>query len=121
MADNPLVVALLRELRNEALVTKSEAGAMIGKNRNQVAGIWNRHKAEIGSWPKIPAKIRKGRDCCFPIGTPGEDNFRLCGNTRVSHAFLCEEHKGRRWMPMAKVLTFLQKVLVIKSKVLESK
>jgi hypothetical protein len=117
MPDNPLVVALLKELRDEALLTKTEAGKIIGRNRNQVAGTWNRNKTIIGPWPKIPENVKKNRACCFPIGRPGEESFHLCGNPRVSHPFLCEEHKQRRWIPMAKVLPLLQRAVVLRSKI----
>lgn len=101
MADNPLIVAVLRELRDEALVTKTEAGRMLGLTRNQVAGICNRNKRAIGPWPRVSRSIQEKRYCCFPVGVPETEDFHLCGRKKVSAAgFLCAEHSHKIWSPL---------------------
>lgn len=108
MSDNPLVVALLKEYKDEALVTRTEAGRIIGKTRDQVAGICNRNK--IRPWPKVPKEVTRQRSCCFPVGEPGDEDFHLCGKRKApGHSLLCEEHIGEHWTPRCKVLHFAPK------------
>lgn len=99
MTDNPMVVALLKELRDEALLSKTEAGIIIGKNRNEIAGIWNRHKEVIGSWPLIPKTVEQNRPCVFPIGVPGTEGFHLCDADRGKHRLFCKAHRRKKWQP----------------------
>lgn len=101
MTDNPMVVALLTELRNEALVSKTEAGVIIGKNRNEVAGIWNRNKEAIGNWPLIPKTVEQNRPCVFPLGIPGTAEFKLCDGKRGKHRLFCTKHRSKTWEPPA--------------------
>lgn len=105
MPDNPHVVELLKEYRDEALLTRTEAGRIIGKNRDQVAGICERNG--IKPWPPIAKEVQRKRYCCFPIGYPGEDGFHLCDRPRTTgHPFLCELHEDETWVPNGKVLQF---------------
>ena len=103
MSDNPLVVALLKEFKDEALLTRTEAGQVMKLTRGQVAGICNRNG--IVGWPSIPKEVHRKRCCCFPLGQPGEADFHLCGKPRITaHPFLCDEHEERVWVPNGKVL-----------------
>jgi len=116
MADNPLVVALLRELCDEALVTRTEAGRMVGLNRNQIAGICKRNS--IAPWPHISKEIIRKRDCCFPVGQPGTPEFHLCGKRKApGHSLVCAEHEGKKWVPQAKILALSSVAFVRKSPV----
>jgi len=115
MPDNPLLVALLRELRDEALTTRTEAGRMTGRTRGQIAGVCDRN--QIIPWPLIPKEIVRKRSCCFPIGQPGEDEFHLCGKQKApGHSLLCTEHERKKWTPQAKVLAMLRKVTMLRSR-----
>lgn len=106
MPDNPNVVALLKEYRDEASLTRTEAGRIIGKTRGQIAGICQRKG--IAPWPVFKGGIHaqriKNRGCQFPIGMPGTDEFRLCGMHRESDPLLCNEHKGKKWTPNGKIV-----------------
>lgn len=109
MPDNPHIVALLKEYKDEVSVTRTEVGRMVGMTRGQIAGICNRH--DIKPWPKILKHVVRNRSCQFPIGRPGTEEFHLCGKRKaIGHSFLCEEHRGERWKPVAKVLSFARKV-----------
>ena len=99
MADNPMVVALLKELRNEALLSKTEAAVILGKNRNEVAGIWNRNKDAIGNWPLVPKTVEQNRSCVFPVGVPGTEEFHLCDAKRGRHPLFCKAHRRKKWAP----------------------
>ena len=103
MADNPLVVELLKEYKDEASVSRTEVGRILGKTRNYVAGICDRN--DIKPWPKIPKNVVARRDCQFPIGEPGSKEFHLCGKRKApGHSLLCEEHERSKWVPNGKVI-----------------
>lgn len=109
MADNPLVVALLKEYRDEASITKTEAGRIMGLNRNQIAGITNRNKEKIGPWPELSDARVLNRGCQFPINQPGTPDFRLCGIFRQSDPLCCEDHKKKKWVAEAVVIPMKKK------------
>jgi hypothetical protein len=101
MPDNPNVVALLKEYRDEVSLTRTEAGRIIGKTRNQVAGLCNRNY--IKPWLRPLPHVLKNRGCQFPINQPGTTDFRLCGMFRTNDPLVCAEHKGKVWKPESKV------------------
>ena len=103
MADNPLVVQLLIEFKNEASITRTEVGRIVGKTRGQIAGICNRNN--IVDWPQIPKLVRLNRCCQYPVGTPGEEGFHLCGKRKApGHSFLCIAHEANKWRPEARII-----------------
>ena len=103
MPDNPLVVELLKEYKDEALLTRTEVGRITGMTRGQIAGICNRNG--IRPWLPVPKEVHRRRCCCFPLGHPGEPDFHLCDKPLITaHPFLCEEHEGEVWVPNGKVL-----------------
>lgn len=103
MADNPLVVALLKEYRDERSVSRIEAGRIIGMSRGTVAGICQRNN--IAPWPRIKREWRKKRTCQFPIGHAGDADFHFCGKRLdPDHSLLCAQHRGLKWEPKAKVI-----------------
>lgn len=100
MADNPALVALLKEMAAEASITRPEVGVLVGKTVGQMAGIHNRNVKTIGTWPTINAERRKNRRCQFPLGMPGTNDFHLCGCERARDDSLrCKTHKGKTWTP----------------------
>ena len=112
MADNPLIVELLKEYKNEALLTRPEVGEILGLSRGTVAGICNRNS--IKPWPQIPDEIKEKRDCQFPIGYPGDPDFHLCDEmTGPTHSFLCTAHVGKVWEPSCKILHLREPVLML--------
>lgn len=102
MADNPLVVALLKELKDEASITRTEVGILLGKERGYVAGICRRNGIE--PWPQIPVRVLQNRGCQFPLNQPGTEDFRICGMFRENDSLVCNEHKGVEWVPHCRVL-----------------
>jgi hypothetical protein len=103
MADNPLVVALLKEFCDEASITRTEVGTIIGKNRNQIAGICDRNG--IVPWPHIPKRVLENRGCQFPRNIPDTSEFAICGMFRTSDPLVCNDHKGKVWVPECKMLS----------------
>lgn len=103
MPDNPNVVALLNEYKDESSLTRTEAGRIIGKTRGQVAGVCDRNG--IKPWPRLLPHMFENRGCQFPINQPGTEKFHLCGMFRISHPLVCNEHKGKVWQPECRVLS----------------
>ena len=103
MPDNPLLVALLQEYKDEASLTRTEVGRIVGKTRGQIAGVCNRQG--IKPWPSIPRAVTRNRYCQFPIGIPGSAEFHLCDKRKApGHSLLCNEHENKKWKPECKVL-----------------
>ncbi len=98
MPDNPNVVALLKEYKNESSIKRPEVAKILDKTIGYVAGICNRHG--VKPWPKPLAHVLQNRLCQFPIGCPGTEKFHLCDQPKApGHGFLCEEHKDTFWKP----------------------
>lgn len=102
MANNPLVVELLKELKDEASITRTEVATLLGKERGYVAGICKRNG--IAPWPHIPKQVLENRGCQFPRNTPGTPEFTICGMFRTGDPLVCSDHKGKVWVPECKVL-----------------
>ena len=105
MADNPHVVALLAYFAQETTITRPEVSKLLGKKGvGYVAGIHHRDhlkgkKEVIGQWPSIDKGRKSKRRCQFPIGTPLEEGFHLCGATRNKDPLVCDGHIGNVWIP----------------------
>jgi len=98
MPDNPVVVQLLREYAFEASITRPEVGMILGQTVGQMAGIHNRNTRVIGTWPILDPKRKSNRRCQFPLGTPGSEDFHLCGDVRADDdLLLCKKHRGMKW------------------------
>ena len=102
MPDNPNVVALLKEFKNESSITRTEVARIVGRKRGYVAGIC--HRNGIAPWPRLLPHVFQNRGCQFPLGIPGTETFRLCGMFREGDPLLCNEHKKAVWKPQAQVL-----------------
>jgi hypothetical protein len=102
MPDNPNVVALLKEYKDESSIKRPEVGRIIGMTIGQVAGI--RHRNRLVPWPQPLPHVITNRGCQFPLGQPGTEEFRLCGIHRENDPLLCKEHKGKKWIPECSVL-----------------
>lgn len=100
MADDKALVALLKEFACEASITRPEVGKLVGKTLGQIAGVHNRNKKTIGTWPEIDPTRKKNRRCQFPLGTPGTDSFHLCGKDRApGNTLVCAGHSRMTWKP----------------------
>lgn len=96
MADDPRLVALLKEYAREESIARPEVGRITGHTTGQLAGVWHRNKD--GSWPMINPERRRNRRCQFPIGEPGTKDFHLCGAVRKKgNDLLCAQHTGKKW------------------------
>lgn len=102
MASNPLVVALLKEYKDEASITRTEVAKILGKKRGYIAGICKRNG--IKPWPAIQKRVLDNRGCQFPINRPGTPEFHICGMFRSSDKLVCGEHTGKVWVPQCQVL-----------------
>jgi hypothetical protein len=108
MSDNPLIVALLKEYKDEASLTRTEVGRIIGKTRGQVAGIC--HRNGIAPWPLVPKEVTQNRSCQFPIGKPATEEFHLCGKQKAPGlSLLCSEHERQKWVPKCEVIPLEKK------------
>lgn len=104
MPDNPNVVALCKEYKDEASATRTEVAKMLGKKRGFIAGICRRNG--ITPWPLIPKVVQRNRSCQFPAGHPGTEDFHLCGKRRdIGNSLLCTGHIGKVWQPECQVLS----------------
>lgn len=80
-----------------------EIAAYLGTTRNAVIGKrnrmgWNQIKAEPIVAPKNWGFDKIGtRDCCWPIGDPGEPDFHMCGEPAWELKPYCAMHQRRAW------------------------
>ena len=98
-------IEALRRLWQEGLST-AQIGREIGVSKNAVVGKVHRLKLPSRPSPiKSPgtagngrgSKVRRfpGRACEWPIGDPGEPDFRFCGQKALVAGPYCAEHESR--------------------------
>jgi len=51
------------------------------------------------SAPPRPAFVRPSRECCWPIGEPGDKAFRFCGDAAQPGKPYCDAHHQRAFVP----------------------
>ena len=95
----------LDELRDRLWVygeTTREAAMGMGTTKNAVIGACARHgiplpNAKQNSVPRRvvaphPFQMLDHTQCVYPFGTPGHEDFRLCGEPKAEHSSYCALH-----------------------------
>jgi len=55
--------------------------------------------APAPSAPPRPAFVRPSRECCWPIGEPGDKAFRFCEDPAVPGKPYCPDHQRKAFVP----------------------
>ncbi|MBM3585088.1 MAG: global cell cycle regulator GcrA-like protein [Alphaproteobacteria bacterium] len=91
--------ALLRQLWESGLSASEIAKRLGGISRNAVIGKAHRiglaaRPSPIRIRPELPAAapVFGGRTCAWPIGDPGQADFRFCGDRAVAGRPYCAVH-----------------------------
>lgn len=93
--------ARLTKLFNQGM-TYTAIGSKLGRSKNSVASRVQRLELDTSSRqqrekPQIRANTKKFYDSCqWPIGDPGDANFKFCG-APVARGSYCEEHYQRAY------------------------
>ncbi|HEV8666347.1 MAG TPA: hypothetical protein VN665_00670 [Candidatus Paceibacterota bacterium] len=85
------VVYWLRFYKRLGLLTREEAGVLLGKADSQLADICDQY--DIVRWHKVPDMVMRKRTCCFPLTARSNIKTLLCcAATDPEDGFVCKEH-----------------------------
>jgi GcrA cell cycle regulator len=92
--ENSQIIGKLQQLRTQGLIThKRQDRAAVPR---VIASAATSEPIETRSLPQSTGKERDRitRTCMWPLGTPGETDFRYCGQPRGIKYSYCKDHEA---------------------------